>query len=112
MDPPSLSDTTPLLLLFAETDDDNFLILPNLLSSLSNLSCSTSYYIGNSWGCAQTFPFHFGGLGYLLSWPLVAWIGGGDQELTQKDQDGNEDARMGAYFMNLDREEEPVVTLE
>lgn len=94
-----------------ETDDDTFHVIPNLLSLLAPLSCQTSLYIGTSWGCAQDFPFHFGGLGYALSWPLVAWLGGGE-ELREEDTWGNEDARLGAYLMSLDREKEPVVTLE
>ncbi|CAO1632493.1 unnamed protein product [Parajaminaea phylloscopi] len=94
-----------------KTDDDTFHVIPNLLDIFANLSCSTNYYIGTSWGCSQPFPFHFGGLGYALSWPLVAWLGDG-KELRPKDTDNQEDARLGSYFTALDREREPVVTLD
>lgn len=95
-----------------ETDDDTFLIIPNLLSIFAPLSCSTAYYIGNSWGCSQPYPFHFGGLGYALSWPLISWLGANEAPLPQHEIDENEDARLGSFFQSLDREREPLVTLD
>lgn len=94
-----------------KTDDDTFHILPNLLAIFDGLSCSTNYYIGTSWGCSQPFPFHFGGLGYALSWPLVSWLGAGD-ELPSSATDNQEDARLGSYLTALDRQREPVITLD
>lgn len=94
-----------------KTDDDTFHVIPNLLSIFTSLSCGTSYYIGNSWGCSQPYPFHFGGLGYALSWPLLSWLGAGD-ELPPHHTNDQEDARLGSYFTALDHQKDPVVTMD
>ncbi|CAO1623911.1 unnamed protein product [Sympodiomycopsis kandeliae] len=94
-----------------KTDDDTFHVIPNLLSIFTSLSCSSSYYIGNSWGCSQPFPFHFGGLGYALSWPMISWLGWGS-ELPRRHTNQNEDARLGSYFTSLDHLKDPLITVD
>lgn len=90
-------------------DDDTSPVLPNLLQAFANLSCSQPAYIGTSWGCTQSFPFRFGGLGYAISWPLVVWLSNTSQPLPWWHTRGNEDARLGAYLLSL---REPVVTVD
>lgn len=49
--------------------------------------------------------------GYALSWPLLSWLGAGD-ELPPRHTDDQEDARLGSYFTALDHQKDPVVTLD
>lgn len=105
-----------------KTDDDTFHVLPNLLTALASLSCSMPIYLGTSWGCSQHFPYHFGGLGYALSWPLVSWLGDSSSSsstptakrhpLPWYHTTGNEDARLGSYLVSLRRNEQPVLAVD
>lgn len=95
-----------------KTDDDSFLILPNILRSLSSFNCAQNIYWGNSWGCAQEFKYHHGGLGYAISWPLVKWLGSTRVRLPVDQVDQNEDARVGTWLAELDPVKEPLITVD
>lgn len=95
----SLSALTPNSSLTAVTLPQTYLIMPNVLDSFASLDCGTNVYWGNSFLCAHEFPFHFGGLAYALSWPLIKWIG--TTRLTPEQIRGNEDARTGSWCVHL-----------
>jgi len=84
-----------------KSDSDTFLILPNVLHTLSSLSCSNLHYWGTSWGaCLSTcYPYYHRGLAYGLSWPLVAWLA--SAKLEQWQTVWMEDARTGSWLRNL-----------
>ncbi|TIA93588.1 hypothetical protein E3P99_00060 [Wallemia hederae] len=83
----------------AKCDDDTMLIIPAVLRSLGNLNCSDNIYWGTSAGRSQHFPEYLRGLAYILSWPLVGWIGGSDVSVLH--QQGIEDARTGQWLQML-----------
>lgn len=80
-------------------DDDTMLVIPALLNSLKELDCNQNIYWGTSAGRSQHFPEYFRGLAYILSWPLVKWIGNSD--ISTLHQQGIEDARTGQWLQSL-----------
>ncbi|EIM23543.1 hypothetical protein E3Q22_01011 [Wallemia mellicola] len=80
-------------------DDDTMLVIPALLNSLKELDCNQNIYWGTSAGRSQHFPEYFRGLAYILSWPLVKWIGNSD--ISTLHQQGIEDARTGQWMQSL-----------
>jgi len=95
-----------------KTDSDTFLVLPNVLHTLSYVSCSDLIYWGTSWGsCLSTCtPYYARGLSYGLSWPLVAWLGNAD--IPDWATKGWEDARTGAWFANLAPDAGPMTVVD
>ncbi|EJU02954.1 hypothetical protein DACRYDRAFT_14925 [Dacryopinax primogenitus] len=96
-----------------KTDDDTFLVLPNLLSVISSLDCSQNIYFGTSWGACITdcYPFYMRGMAYGLSWPLIRWLT--TASLSFDDYRSTEDARTGSWFLSLPATEKMyVVDLE
>ncbi|TIA83077.1 hypothetical protein E3P94_01212 [Wallemia ichthyophaga] len=83
----------------AKCDDDTLLVVPAVLNSLSGLQCDQNVYWGTSAGRSNHFPEYFRGLAYILSWPLVGWIGGSDVGTLH--QHGIEDARTGQWMQML-----------
>ncbi|EJU04107.1 hypothetical protein DACRYDRAFT_20743 [Dacryopinax primogenitus] len=83
-----------------KADQDTFLILPNVLASFSELSCSELVYWGTWWGsCMHCYPLYMRGLAYALSWPLVAWLG--SASLSGISTKGIEDIRTAGWFASL-----------
>lgn len=83
----------------AKCDDDTLLIIPAVLNSLASLNCDENVYWGTSAGRSAHFPEYFRGLAYILSWPLVGWIGGSD--ISGLHRRGVEDARTGQWLQTL-----------
>ncbi|EGF97964.1 family 31 glycosyltransferase [Melampsora larici-populina 98AG31] len=83
-----------------KSDDDTFLVIPNLIKEFQNLDCGSNIYWGTSQGSNPLFPAYFRGLAYALSWPLVEWIG--TSNMSYESQVGIEDARVGAWLSDLD----------
>ncbi|KAA1118154.1 hypothetical protein PGT21_032477 [Puccinia graminis f. sp. tritici] len=92
-----------------KSDDDTFLVIPNLLKAFKDLDCQKNVYWGTSQGSSKLFDPYFRGLGYGLSWPLVEWIGTSNMSL--KSQVGIEDARVGAWLTDLDPVADPLVRI-
>ncbi|KZT59385.1 glycosyltransferase family 31 protein [Calocera cornea HHB12733] len=83
-----------------KSDSDTFLVLPAVLHTLAHVSCAQLVYWGTSWGsCLSCYPFYHRGMGYGLSWPLVAWLG--SASLPEWATQGIEDMRTGAWLANL-----------
>ncbi|KAH9817587.1 family 31 glycosyltransferase [Melampsora americana] len=83
-----------------KSDDDTFLVIPNLIKEFQNLDCNSNIYWGTSQGSNPLFDSYFRGLAYALSWPLVEWIG--TSKMSYESQVGIEDARVGAWLSELD----------
>ncbi|OAV97793.1 hypothetical protein PTTG_25967 [Puccinia triticina 1-1 BBBD Race 1] len=92
-----------------KSDDDTFLVIPNLIKAFKDLDCQKNIYWGTSQGSSNLFDPYFRGLGYGLSWPLVEWIGTSNMSL--KSQVGIEDARVGAWLTDLDPAQDPLVRI-
>ncbi|KZO96783.1 glycosyltransferase family 31 protein [Calocera viscosa TUFC12733] len=92
-----------------KTDDDTFLVLPNLLNAISSLDCSQNIYFGTSWGaCIQNcYPFYMRGMAYGLSWPLIRWLTVAN--LAYDEYRSTEDARTGSWFLSLPEGEQMFV---
>ncbi|KAI7945195.1 hypothetical protein MJO28_010890 [Puccinia striiformis f. sp. tritici] len=93
-----------------KSDDDTFLVIPNLLKVFKDLDCQKNIYWGTSQGASKIFDAYFRGLGYGLSWPLVEWIGTSNMSL--ESQVGIEDARVGAWLTDLNPLEDPLIRID
>ncbi|CAL4901916.1 unnamed protein product [Urochloa decumbens] len=82
-----------------KADDDTYLRLPALAASLRGASRVDAYY-GLQMPCDREnfypFPPFMSGMGYALSWDLVAWVASSD--LARREQDGPEDMWTGRWF--------------
>ncbi|XP_068645373.1 beta-1,3-galactosyltransferase pvg3-like [Aristolochia californica] len=80
-----------------KADDDVYIRLDPLASSLRGLSRSDLYY-GFVIPCASKNPFveYMSGMGFLLSWDLVKWIGGSD--IPANNTVGPEDKMVGEWL--------------
>jgi len=89
-----------------KSDDDTFLVLPNLLQVISSLDCGQNIYLGTSWGACidLCYPFYMRGMAYGLSWPLIRWLTLAN--LPYADYRQTEDARTGSWFLSLPLGEE------
>ncbi|MBW0486608.1 hypothetical protein O181_026323 [Austropuccinia psidii MF-1] len=92
-----------------KSDDDTFLVIPNLIKSFKDLDCQQNVYWGTNRGSNKAFKDYFRGLGYGMSWPLVEWIGSSNMSL--ESQVGIEDARVGAWLTDLDPTKDPVIRI-
>ncbi|CAN6350272.1 unnamed protein product [Urochloa humidicola] len=82
-----------------KADDDTYLRLPALAASLRGASREDAYY-GLQMPCDREnfypFPPFMSGMGYALSWDLVAWVASSD--LARREQDGPEDMWTGRWL--------------
>ncbi|RWR90515.1 hydroxyproline O-galactosyltransferase GALT3-like protein [Cinnamomum micranthum f. kanehirae] len=80
-----------------KADDDTFIRLVELASSLRPLPRSDLYY-GFVIPCASQDPFveYMSGMGFLLSWDLVEWIAASD--IPAKNREGPEDKVVGSWL--------------
>lgn len=82
-----------------KADDDTYLRLPRLASSLANLSRRDLYY-GYLIPCDRENPSDRGtymsGMGLAISWDLVEWIS--ESEIARKNKVGPEDKMIGQWF--------------
>ncbi|CAL5096138.1 unnamed protein product [Urochloa decumbens] len=82
-----------------KADDDTYLRLPALAASLRGASRVDAYY-GLQMPCDREnfypFPPFMSGMGYALSWDLVAWVASSD--LARREQDGPEDMWTGRWL--------------
>lgn len=82
-----------------KADDDTYLRLPALVSSLRGAS-RTDAYLGLQMPCDTEnfypFPPFMSGMGYALSWDLVAWVA--TSELSRRDRVGPEDMWTGRWL--------------
>ncbi|KAK3138075.1 hypothetical protein QOZ80_5AG0364110 [Eleusine coracana subsp. coracana] len=82
-----------------KADDDTYLRLPALASSLRGASRIDAYY-GLQMPCDTEnfypFPPFMSGMGYALSWDLVAWVA--TSELSRRDRVGPEDMWTGRWL--------------
>ncbi|CAH7686801.1 hypothetical protein PPACK8108_LOCUS21497 [Phakopsora pachyrhizi] len=85
-----------------KSDDDTFLVIPNLIKSFKDLDCRELIYWGTSKGSSKLFKPYFRGLAYGLSWPLVEWIG--SSKMKNETKMGIEDARVGSWMIDLGEE--------
>ncbi|RLM98837.1 uncharacterized protein C2845_PM06G01450 [Panicum miliaceum] len=82
-----------------KADDDTYLRLPALAASLRGAAREDAYF-GLQMPCDREnfypFPPFMSGMGYALSWDLVAWVAASD--LARREQDGPEDMWTGRWF--------------
>ncbi|TVU20358.1 hypothetical protein EJB05_36565, partial [Eragrostis curvula] len=82
-----------------KADDDTYFRLPALVSSLRGASREDAYY-GLQMPCDAEnfypFPPFMSGMGYALSWDLVAWVA--QSELSRRDRVGPEDLWTGRWL--------------
>ena len=82
-----------------KADDDTYLRLPALAASLRGAAREDAYY-GLQMPCDREnfypFPPFMSGMGYALSWDLVAWVAASD--LARRERDGPEDMWTGRWF--------------
>ncbi|GJN15144.1 hypothetical protein PR202_gb02037 [Eleusine coracana subsp. coracana] len=82
-----------------KADDDTYLRLPTLASSLRGASRTDAYY-GLQMPCDTEnfypFPPFMSGMGYALSWDLVTWVA--TSELSRRDRVGPEDMWTGRWL--------------
>ncbi|XP_073002284.1 beta-1,3-galactosyltransferase pvg3-like [Typha latifolia] len=80
-----------------KADDDVFIRLEPLASSLKPLARSDLYY-GSVIPCKSYDPFieYMSGMGFVLSWDLVEWIA--TSEITANDKVGPEDKLVGKWL--------------
>lgn len=82
-----------------KADDDTYLRLPALLASLRG-AARTDAYLGLQMPCDTEnfypFPPFMSGMGYALSWDLVAWVA--ESELSRRDRVGPEDMWTGRWL--------------
>lgn len=82
-----------------KADDDTYLRLPALVSALRGAS-RTDAYLGLQMPCDTEnfypFPPFMSGMGYALSWDLVAWVA--TSELSRRDHVGPEDMWTGRWL--------------
>ncbi|KAF8716278.1 hypothetical protein HU200_026563 [Digitaria exilis] len=82
-----------------KADDDTYLRLAALASSLRVASRTDAYY-GLQMPCDREnfypFPPFMSGMGYALSWDLVQWVA--TSELARREQDGPEDMWTGRWL--------------
>ncbi|KAL4182149.1 hypothetical protein AMTRI_Chr12g241090 [Amborella trichopoda] len=80
-----------------KTDDDMYFRLDVLARSLDPLP-RTDFYYGRVIPCKSTDPFfgYMGGMGYILSWDLVEWIG--ISNITRNHAEGFEDKLVSEWF--------------
>lgn len=84
--------------------------MPNVVRTLQSLNCKKNVYWGTSAGSSGHFRHYFRGLGYGLSWPLVAWIGSADLPYAHRIK--IEDARTGQWLRLLDPVLDPVQRID
>jgi hypothetical protein len=80
-----------------KADDDTYFRLQNLVDSLMNLPREDLYY-GYVIPCPSMDPFvhYMSGMGYLVSWDIVEWIG--ESEIPRKNLEGPEDKMFGQWL--------------
>ncbi|TVU20357.1 hypothetical protein EJB05_36564, partial [Eragrostis curvula] len=95
----SSSDTKTRYDYVMKADDDTYFRLPALVSSLRGASREDAYY-GLQMPCDAEnfypFPPFMSGMGYALSWDLVAWVA--SSELSRRDRVGPEDMWTGRWL--------------
>ncbi|KND01984.1 uncharacterized protein SPPG_02490 [Spizellomyces punctatus DAOM BR117] len=74
-----------------KTDDDVFLHLPNLEKRLRGLPKHGTYFGRNPGGTG-----FMAGLGYVLSWDLVKWVG--SDPYPQQNKEGQEDGKVASWL--------------
>ncbi|POW19594.1 hypothetical protein PSHT_04477, partial [Puccinia striiformis] len=79
-----------------KSDDDTFLVIPNLLKVFKDLDCQKNIYWGTSQGASKIFDAYFRGLGYGLSWPLS----------------GSKMHGVGAWLTDLNPLEDPLIRID
>jgi hypothetical protein len=77
--------------------------MPNLVSSFSALDCSQPVYWGSSSGYSEYFLPYYRGMGYAISWPLVAYLGRTTFRHTQRIEDAGVSQLLRQLDPNTDR---------